>query len=196
VPDLLDFITDATIYEMGITTEDEPDEQLVAGAELPPGVDPTTELEMTEEELHAMVAFVQMLAPPAQLRLSSTAERGRRLFSEIGCSSCHTPAFRTGAHDIAALSGRTVFPYSDFLLHDMGPGLADICMGNARPGEFRTEPLLGLRFAEGNLLHDGRAGSITEAIRLHGGEASRARSRFARLSWRDRDALLRFLKTL
>jgi CxxC motif-containing protein (DUF1111 family) len=196
VPDLLDFITDATIYEMGITSEDEPEEQLVTGQPLPDGVDPAPDPEITEEDLHDMVAFVQMLAPPPLIRLNFVQEAGRHIFNEIGCASCHTPAFRTGAHEIRALSGRIVFPYSDFLIHDMGPELADICNGNATPSEFRTEPLLGLRFTNGNLLHDGRAATITDAIRAHGGEGRFAREKFARLSFRQRDALLRFLKTL
>jgi CxxC motif-containing protein (DUF1111 family) len=195
VPDLLDFITDATIYEQGITSLDEPDEQLVAGNALPDGVDPAADPEITEEDLQASVAFVQMLAPPALVRLNRTQEFGRRIFSDIGCASCHTPGFRTGRHDIAALSGRVFFPYSDFLIHDMGPGLADICMGIASPREFRTEPLMGLKF-ELAFLHDGSARTVSEAIRRHGGEAARSAEKFSRLSSGQRDALLRFLRTL
>jgi CxxC motif-containing protein (DUF1111 family) len=196
VPFLEDFITDATIYEMGITSLDEPDEQLVAGVALPPGVDPAPDPEITQDDLEANVAFVQMLAPPPLIRLNRVQEVGRRIFNDIGCAACHTPAFRTGPSEIQALSGRVVFPYSDFLIHDMGAGLADICAGNATPAEFRTAPLLGLRFLNGNLLHDGRAGSVSEAIRLHGGEGQFARDRFGKLSSRQRDALLRFLRTL
>ena len=77
----------------------------------------------------------------------------------------------------------------------MGAELADICLGLAGPSEFRTEPLMGLRFSE-KFLHDGRAGSIEEAIRLHGGEATAARDRFAALRPEDRAALLAFLKAL
>ena len=85
--------------------------------------------------------------------------------------------------------------YTDLLLHDMGPDLADICLGTARPAEYRTEPLMGLRFKTA-LLHDGRAPSIAAAIRLHGGEAARARNRFLALSLAQRSALLRFLSGL
>ena len=85
--------------------------------------------------------------------------------------------------------------YTDLLLHDMGPDLADICLGLATPSEFRTEPLMGLRLS-GKFLHDGRATSIEEAIRLHGGEAAFARDRFAALPSGDRAALLAFLKGL
>jgi len=78
------------------------------------------------------------------------------------------------------------------LLHDLGPDLADICLGRAEPTEFRTEPLMGLRFKTA-FLHDGRAGSIEQAILAHGGEAARARGRFLRLSAGERYALLQFL---
>ena len=101
----------------------------------------------------------------------------------------------TGPNRVSALSLKIVQPYSDLLLHDLGPDLADICLARARPAEFRTEPLMGLRFKTA-YLHDGRAASIDEAIQAHGGEAARARGRFLRLSPADRDALVRFLKGL
>ena len=85
--------------------------------------------------------------------------------------------------------------YTDLLLHDMGPGPADICLGHARPAEFRTEPLMGLRFKT-SFLHDGRAPTIAAAITLHAGEATRTRNRFLALSPLARAALLRFLSGL
>jgi CxxC motif-containing protein (DUF1111 family) len=77
----------------------------------------------------------------------------------------------------------------------MGPDLADICLGEAEPAEFRTEPLMGLRFATA-FLHDGRATTIEQAITLHGGEGTPARNRFLQLTAFERQALLRFLKRL
>jgi CxxC motif-containing protein (DUF1111 family) len=195
VPDLEDFIVDAFIYEQGITSLDEPDEQLVGGQPLPPGVDPAPDPEISDEDIETVVTFVRLLAPPAPRRLSYTGEWGRRIFSQIGCASCHTPALRTGRSEIRALSNRVVFAYTDLLLHDMGPEMADMCNGGATPSEFRTEPLMGLRFHT-IFLHDGRATAIAEAIAAHGGEASRARERYARLSHRQRDALLKFLSSL
>ena len=80
--------------------------------------------------------------------------------------------------------------YSDLLLHDMGPGLADgIAMGSATGSEWRTTPLWGIshrRF----FLHDGRAHTLQEAILAHDGEAQAARIRFAQLRATDRDAVL------
>jgi CxxC motif-containing protein (DUF1111 family) len=110
----------------------------------------------------------------------------------IGCASCHFPALVTGPNRVAALSLKIVRAYTDLLLHDMGPDLADICLGVAEPAEFRTEPLMGLRFKTA-FLHDGRAASIEQAIAAHGGEAARARGRFLRLSAGERYALLKFL---
>jgi CxxC motif-containing protein (DUF1111 family) len=101
----------------------------------------------------------------------------------------------TGANPIAALRFKEVRAYTDLLLHDMGPNLADICLGQAQPSEFRTEPLMGLRFATA-FLHDGRAATIGKAIALHGGEGQRARNRFLRLTTFERLALARFLRTL
>jgi len=117
---------------------------------------------------------------------------GQQIFSRIGCDGCHVPRLRTGDNAVRALRHRYVDAYTDLLLHDMGPDLADICLGQATPAEFRTEPLMGLRF-KATFLHDGRASSIDEAIRLHAGEAAGARDRFLKLSDRQRATLLRFL---
>src|SRR5207249_7843166 len=108
---------------------------------------------------------------------------------------CHVPILKTGDSSVKALRHRKVAAYSDLLLHDMGPELADICLGLATPSEFRTEPLMGLRLLS-RFLHDGRANTIEEAVRLHGGEAAAGRDRFKALSDRDRAALLEFLKSL
>ena len=88
-----------------------------------------------------------------------------------------------------------MYAYTDLLLHDMGPDLADICLGQATPAEFRTAPLMGLRFAHA-YLHDGRATTIEQSILLHGGEGARSRDRFARLSPFERFTLLKFLGSL
>jgi CxxC motif-containing protein (DUF1111 family) len=94
-----------------------------------------------------------------------------------------------------ALNRREFPAYTDLLLHDMGAELADICLGQAGPADFRTEPLLGLRDIQ-HFLHDGRAATIDQAIELHGGEASSARDRFKALSAEDRAAVVAFLKSL
>ena len=105
------------------------------------------------------------------------------------------PSLRTGEHEVRPLSHTLVFAYTDLLLHDMGPELADICMADAGPAEFRTEPLMGLRHMT-RFLHDGRASSVSDAILAHGGEATRSRDAFAELDEKEREALLAFLATL
>jgi CxxC motif-containing protein (DUF1111 family) len=102
---------------------------------------------------------------------------------------------RTGVADVPALQRKTVTLYSDLLLHDMGPGLADVCGYAAAPAEVRTEILSGLQHRE-QFLHDGRTRDLREAILAHGGEAQRARDAFARLSWLRQQYVLAFLRTL
>jgi CxxC motif-containing protein (DUF1111 family) len=190
-----DFVAEAFLVEMGITSPSRPDEGNAGGLPLPPGSDPVPDPEVGGDMLRLTTAFILMLAPPSQLPLSEAGENGRRLFSDIGCADCHVPTLRTGDHSIAALANRQVAAYTDLLLHDMGPQLASVCLGSASPGEMRTEPLMGLRLVQ-RFLHDSRAGSITEAITLHAGEATAAREAFRSLSAADRRDLLEFLSSL
>src|SRR5881628_232434 len=192
VPTLREFVAQAFVMEMGITNPALPTEQTVGGAPLPAGVDPTADPELTQEQLDAAVTFSQLLAPPEPVGNPVIRMGGQQVFSRIGCDGCHVPRLRTGDNPVRVLSHKYVDAYTDLLLHDMGPDLADICLGQATPAEFRTEPLMGLRF-KATFLHDGRASSIDEAIRLHAGEAAGARDRFLKLSDRQRATLLRFL---
>ncbi|NIR45874.1 MAG: hypothetical protein GWN99_15690 [Gemmatimonadetes bacterium] len=195
IPTLAEFNEGAFQIEQGVTTPNVPDEGTVGGDPIPDGVDPLPEPEVTAEEVAAVDAFVRFLAPPARERVSGPAERGERLFGQIGCAACHVPTLRTGDNPVDALADKEVRAYTDLLLHDMGPELADICLGAATASEFRTEPLMGLRFMN-RFLHDGRASSIEEAINLHGGEAERSRNAFQGLSPTDRRALMEFLNSL
>src|SRR6266496_4671509 len=119
----------------------------------------------------------------------------RQEFIQIGCAGCHVPYLKTGPNPVKALSDQTVPAFTDLLLHDMGPNLADICLAQALPSEFRTEPLMGLRFKTA-FLHDGRATSIEQAIDFHGGEGAAARDRFEALPVGERAAIVRFLRGL
>src|SRR5437660_3582323 len=195
VATLREFNTDAFVMEMGITDPGNQTEQTIGGMPLPPGVDPLPEPEISAEQFDAADAFVRFLAPPPRAPLDLTGVQGAGVFGRIGCASCHVPLLVTGNNPVPALQFRKVLAYTDLLLHDMGPDLADICLGDAQPSEFRTEPLMGLRFATA-FLHDGRAGTIEDAITLHRGEGLRARNRFLRLSPFERGALLRFLRSL
>lgn len=195
LPNLDEFNAGAFAIEMSVTNPGVLIEESIGGKPIPAGVDPTPEPELDAVSLALANDFVRFLAPPPSLPLTTRGERGKLLFGTIGCASCHTPALVTGTRKVAALDRRTVRAYTDLLLHDMGAERGDMCLGLASPGEFRTEPLMGLRFVT-RFLHDGGASSIEEAIELHGGEAAAARERFRKLSATERAALLEFLRSL
>jgi CxxC motif-containing protein (DUF1111 family) len=130
-------------------------------------------------------------------------QSGKELFLEIGCADCHRPTLKTGYSSIAALSEKEFHPYTDMLLHDMGPALDDgYTEGHAKSSEWRTPPLWGLGLAPQSqggqyfLMHDGRAQSIGEAILLHGGEAENAKARYINLTMAEMESLLTFLESL
>jgi len=154
--------------------------------------------------LDLVTFYSQNLAVPARRDLDKPdVLAGKKVFYEIGCVACHTPKFvtRRDAPD-KAQAFQLIWPYSDFLLHDMGPDLADgQSVGDASGEEWRTPPLWGIGLTEavnGNsfYLHDGRARSLVEAILWHGGEAQKARDRFAAANAGERDALVKFLESL
>jgi CxxC motif-containing protein (DUF1111 family) len=142
-------------------------------------------------------------APPRRNEGDPAVLHGENLFADMGCSSCHVTSMTTGPSVIASLADVTFAPYSDFLLHDMGPELDDgYTEGVATTSEWRTTPLWGLGLAaqsqggEGFYLHDGRARSFAEAIAYHGGEGAAARGRFEALTEGERHALYFFLESL
>ena len=152
----------------------------------------------------ALVRYMRALAVPARRRWTEpTVREGEALFDSIGCAACHRRQMITGElPGWAELSGQAIQPYTDLLLHDLGPLLADaVSEGLASGSEWRTPPLWGLGLlstvsGQAGLLHDGRARSPEEAILWHGGEAERARDRFKHLPRKARAALLEFLDTL
>ncbi len=161
-------------------------------------------LEINEKLMGLMVDFTRSLGVPKARNLKSdTAQLGRKLFYTTGCVKCHHPSFTTGkAPDYPHLSNQTIWPYSDFLLHEMGPALADNRPDYEASGsEWRTPPLWGVGLSQqvngaGNFLHDGRARSIEEAILWHGGEAEDTKQAFIALDEAYRNALLTFVKSL
>jgi len=195
VSSLADFNEGAFLNELGLTTPRLLAENTVAGEPLPAGVDPTPEPEISAERVALTDDYVRFLAPPAPATQGPRERAGAYVFARIGCAACHVPTLVTGPHEVAALSLRKVHAYTDLLLHDMGPELADTCLGDASPSEFRTEPLMGLRHVR-HLMHDGRASSISAAIELHGGEASASRAAFRALADKAREDLLAFLGSL
>jgi CxxC motif-containing protein (DUF1111 family) len=142
-------------------------------------------------------------APLPRNEYAPDVSLGKQLFSQIECTDCHRPAMQTGDSPIAALSRRSIFPYSDLLLHDMGPGLDDgYTEGGALSSEWRTPPLWGLGLSKDSqggqyfLLHDGRAHSIEDAILQHGGEATASADKFRQLSETEKQQLISFLESL
>ena len=163
--------------------------------------------EASEEVIDRLRDFVALSAPLPRGRIGVKEQLGAALFEEIGCASCHVPTLTTRRFafttadgvrvNIAALRNRDLHPYSDFLLHDLGPALDDgLPLGEAASGEYRTTPLWGLRFRKPGLLHDGRVQTLDLAILLHAGEAAISRANFLALQSREREFLLEFLRSL
>jgi CxxC motif-containing protein (DUF1111 family) len=150
--------------------------------------------EIGADVVRSVSQFVRLLPPPAP---PIPPSEGLGIFKAAGCAVCHSPTLRTGHSTIAALRDQIIAPYTDLALHDLGDTLSDGWDdGNVRGSDFRTPPLWGLRTNGPPYLHDGRAASLEMAIELHGGEAERARAAFRRLPVRQREQLVRFLKSL
>ena len=197
--------------DMGISTPDNPSSHgdcTKAEAEclaMPTGVQERLgPVEAPDPVMELVTFYSENLAVPARRDLADpTVLKGKQLFQQSGCIACHTPKFVT-RRDAGnkAHAFQLIWPYSDFLLHDMGEGLADgQQVGVADGREWRTQPLWGIGLTEtvnGHtfFLHDGRARNLTEAILWHGGEAQKARDAFAALSKDDRAALVKFLGSL
>jgi len=160
--------------------------------------------EVDAQKLAQVTFYSRMLAVPARRDADAPdVLRGRSLFREVGCASCHVPRHETGTlEDAPELSGQLIFPYTDLLLHDLGEPLSDHRPDfEATGSEWRTPPLWGIGLVQTvnrhtRFLHDGRARSLEEAILWHGGEGERARERFRTLSATERAQLLRFLESL
>lgn len=159
----------------------------------PNGRDAPEDVEIPSRLFDYVVHFVAHIPPPAAGESTPPVRRGRETFTAIGCDRCHTPSHRSSAG--------VVWPYTDLLLHDMGEGLADHRPeGQASGREWRTAPLWGIgarvQGAGRNLLHDGRARNIDEAIRWHGGEAAGARRAYQGLDEDGKRELIAFLKAI
>jgi CxxC motif-containing protein (DUF1111 family) len=139
--------------------------------------------------------FMTFLAPVPQGNFINQARFGGFVFREIGCINCHAPVLRTGSNGSAALNEVTFFPFSDFLLHDMGSLNDGIAQSGAGQNEIRTAPLWGCRLLT-TFLHDGRANNLSDAILAHDGQGRDARNRFAGLNDDPKAALLAFLNAL
>lgn len=189
-PNLRQQTASAYVNDMGVTNP------LFPEGQNPPDID--------EEILKQATFYVQSLAVPARTLLDDAkVQRGEKLFAQANCTACHLSELKTGQQAISkTLVKQTIHPYTDLLLHDMGPGLAD-----GRPdflasgSEWRTPALWGLGLTQtvlpySSYLHDGRARTLEEAILWHGGEAEASKEDFRQMPKADRTALVRFLRSL
>jgi CxxC motif-containing protein (DUF1111 family) len=164
----------------------------------------TSTVELQPGQLDDMVFYQQALAVPPQRNTEDAAVmRGARIFRRAHCAVCHVPELKTSAtHMLMPLANQTIHPYTDLLLHDMGPGLADHRRDFMASGsEWRTPPLWGIGLAKvveprAGFLHDGRASSILEAIYWHDGEARASRAYVDRLHKQELADLLVFIESL
>jgi CxxC motif-containing protein (DUF1111 family) len=224
---LLSFSGDAYLNEMGITTRLFPDEvtklcNTAAEPNNPPDPDGL-------DDLDHFARFIRASKAPArdmQLAQTATAKKGAELFSKIGCATCHIPTMTTAAAGTKinggtftipeALGGKTIYPYSDFLLHDVGTGDGIVLpmvehygqkvyqtrWNKFSPENFhstqnklRTAPLWGIRFRN-RLMHDGASVTLRDAVLRHSAEAAEAIRKFQRLSHNDQEDIIQFLDSL
>ena len=213
-------VTNAALLDMAVTSSVYPKLDCLAG---PQGCDPATaEAGLPEEAVTAMTQYLQLLAVPAQRSVpsgfpkgvaalayldvdSAKIAAGEKVFKEIRCVACHVSEIKTSDRsEFDEVRNQTIKPYTDLLLHDMGPELADnFSEGLASGSMWRTPALWGIgytQFVAGGTpvgyLHDGRARTLTEAILWHGGEAEVIKNRFVQLPTAQREALLAFLNSL
>ncbi len=192
---LLHQTVNAYNQDIGITSSFDP-KDVYSGLNIDP--------EVSDQTIQNVVFYLQTLKAPIQ-RDQDNAEviQGKNLFIQAGCESCHKQTLTTGSSNIAPLSNKVFHPYTDLLMHDMGPGLDDgYTEGNAKTYEWRTPPLWGLGLSPNSqggqffLMHDGRAKNIEEAIQMHGGEAAASKNKFNQMAVAERTAILKFLKSL
>jgi CxxC motif-containing protein (DUF1111 family) len=189
-----EFTADALQGDMGITSPLRPTELANPDGltdDLKQGID------VTADSVNKRAMYVRLTAIP---RRADPGDAGQALFEQAKCAVCHAPTMKTRAdYPIALLAGLEAPVFTDMLLHDMGEDLADgMIDGEAGSRDWRTSPLLGLRFNK-TFLHDGRAHTIEEAILAHGGkgsEAAESTALFQAMGSADHDALLAYVSAL
>lgn len=188
------FAADALSGDMGVSSPTHPEE--------PPGPeglrdDAKPGVDFSADQVSLLGEYVRALRIPER---RPTARRGRELFTAARCGLCHVPSFTTAAtFPVAALAGVQADVYTDLLLHDLGEALSDgLTEEGAGPRDFRTAPLIGLRFLP-SLMHDGRAKTVLDAIAAHGERDSEARdsvAAFRALPAQDQNELVKFVEAL
>jgi len=203
-PNLMQQNAAAFSGDVGLTSNLFPNENCTSKQticdDLPNGGSP----EVSDNILDFVEFYSQHLAVPIRRNVDKPEVKlGQELFAKVGCDSCHKTNVKTGNREgLPALSNQTIHPYTDMLLHDMGPGLADNRPEYLANGqEWRTQPLWGIGYTkEVNdhtyFLHDGRARNLMEAVLWHGGEAEIAKQKVLKFNQKEREALIAFLNSL
>ncbi len=196
---LSDFVQAACANELGLSNPRQPQPSPLSMTSA--SVTKSSRLDLTQRQCDQLTAFCASLPRPIeQLPADVSADQataGKTLFTDIGCANCHTPKL-----------GNVDGLYSDLLLHGMGqdlvgggsyverpipqPGSED---EGPSPSEWRTPPLWGVADSA-PYLHDGRAATLHDAIRLHGGQGKSVAIKYEKLGQADKDRLIGFLKTL
>lgn len=208
---LQSFSADAYLNEMGITSPMMPDENTSSGKDVSYGTqyDPVPDPEDDGEDVIAFADFMRSTKAPPRGPINVAVRAGEMLFSQVGCGSCHVPSIVTaqtgtiingGSFTVpAALGNKTIHPYSDFLLHDVGTGdgipFLPTQQYAATANQIRTAPLWGLR-TRNRLMHDGLSSTTLDAIRRHAGQASGVTRRFSALSDSQKRQVYAFLDSL
>ena len=203
VSSLLQQVSEAYHQDIGITNDFIPEENSHPQAGGVATGDQVADPELSASTVLETVLYVRLLQPPDRGDITAEVTRGEVLFRSSDCASCHIPTLTTGKNSVPQLSEQAAHLYSDLLIHDMGPGLADNRPdGDATGSEWRTAPLWGTRLVEDFLggeafyLHDGRANSLDEAILEHGGESQASKDAYVALSEAEQRDLVAFLKSL
>ena len=212
---LISSCADSLRNELGVRNRLYPDEYPTHSPEDGPTPFDAPNPKTGKTDLDRLVDQIRHTVPPPRdesLAATEAVRTGEKLFAEVGCAICHVPTYKTlppgtlingGTYKIPKLLGNKVIdPYSDFLLHDVGTG--DGIPQAAKPefldqstaNKFRTPPLWGLRFRATHLMHDGDTPSPEQAIKRHGGEATKVRDRYELLSPEQKQQLLTFLSSL
>jgi CxxC motif-containing protein (DUF1111 family) len=206
---LFQFSTEPSMIELGLTNPFFRTELTPDGLPVPPECDVANYAvnDVDGQITLGFYYFQAFIAPPPVPKLDRRGRKGKKVFESVGCTSCHRESYRTAkdyyvpwtdgsAHRVDALSNKKFSPFSDFLVHDMGPGLADRRQMGRAKGEFwRTTPLWGVS-TKSNFLHDGSVTSIEDAIMAHGGEGTASRDAYVALPQHKKNKLLHFLGQL
>jgi CxxC motif-containing protein (DUF1111 family) len=205
---LMSFAADAYVNEMGITSPLQPTENTSNGRSVA-AFDTVTDPEDTGADITSFTLFMRSLKAPsvdAAQAATASAQRGSQLFDALGCAVCHVRSINTVAAGTvinggtlpvpAALGDKTIHPFGDFLLHDVGTGDGIVQNGGqATRNMVRTAPLWGMR-ARDRLMHDGNSVSRTDAILRHGNQANGAATNFFFLSTSSQNDVINFLNSL